>query len=265
MEKEDLDKFDILFKKINERIDGSNVEGEVTLNGLELSDMTRRSFAPYNAILNHKVYRDVKKLNRIISRVRLFNKKVPYISSLTPTIQANGEEGLVLTFSYEGRCKGIAVIRKDMSIDFEFMRPEYSVNDTIAVLRKNHLNFLTYFNALDSFALEYPGISFEFGASIDNPNTTLYLNDGFIGAKYDLNRPESNRAVLHNLDDMELSRVRSPKYNGELYDYVDFYNSDILKSFSINEEELSPIFKMIVEKQRKESQEGKRVQRVFRI
>jgi hypothetical protein len=55
MKKEDLDKFDILFKKINERIDGSNVHGEVTLNGLELSDMTRRAFAPYNAILNHKV------------------------------------------------------------------------------------------------------------------------------------------------------------------------------------------------------------------
>lgn len=262
MNKIDMKKYDDLWHKINDRIDGANVRGEQGFtSALDLDYITKEAFAGYNAILNEKVSRDIKKLNKKISKARLFNKKVPYVSSLTPTIFEDGKEELSITFSYDNKCKGIAVIKRDLSIEFEFLRPKFSIEDTLEVLRKNYINFVAYFNALDSFSLEYPGISFEFGESSKDENNIQELHDGFISVKYDLSRPYRTRATLQNIEDLHTSRERNPKY-GELYEYVEFYNTSILRSFKVNEEDLNPLFRQMLEKSKKVQKGQERVLRV---
>ena len=252
MNSETLEEAEILRKRIEERISGLNLEGkEPKLNAFELGKYVENAMSKYNAILVDKVAKDTKKMNKAISKARLLGKKVPYVSAITPTIYEDGSEELVITFMFEGRCKGIASVSKDMAISFEFMKPEYSIIDTVDILNKCYTNFVTYFNALDSFYLEYPNISYDWGNEHQGLNNTQELDDGFIKIVINSNKKESTKALLTNPHDYELARNRVPYY-GELYDFVDFYNANIQKSFEVNEEKLNPLFKRIVEKSKTE-------------
>ena len=154
MSKIDMEKFDNLYENIRQRMDGDNIEqGEEYLSALELDYISRRAIAPYNAVLRTKVAEDVKKLNGIVRRSRILRKKVPYISSITPSIDEKGNQKLIVTFIFEGRCVGMATINKELNINFDFLRQGFSDIETSALLGINHTNYIMYFNALDSFSL----------------------------------------------------------------------------------------------------------------
>lgn len=253
MNRETLEEAEVLRNKIEERITGFNLDGkEPKLSAFELGKYVEHAMSKYNAVLIDKVIKDTKKMNKAISRARILGKKVPYVSSITPTIYEDGSEELIITFMFEGRCKGIASVSKDMAISFEFMKPEYSIIDTVDILNKCYTNFVTYFNALDSFYLEYPNVSYDWGNEHRGLNNTQELDDGFIKVVINSNKSDNTRALLTNPHDYELARIRVPYY-GELYDFVDFYNESIQKSFEVNEDKLNPLFKKIVEKSREEN------------
>jgi len=256
MKQETLDKIEKLRLKVENRIRGYNLEGKnCTLNGKELNDMLVNAFSKYNVVLINKVENDTKSLNKSIAQARFFNKKVPYIASMTPTVYEDGKQEIVITFEVDQRFKGIAFVNSDLNINFEFLKGDLSIPDTIKYLKKNNHNFETYFRVLGEFACEYQGINYEFGMQDKNVNDIYTIDDGFISVTFDLRRPEQTKATLSRINDLELARIKSPKY-GEVYDFVEFYNQSILRSVNVNENDLNPLYKMIVEKSRCE-QEGK--------
>jgi len=259
MKQETLDKIEKLRLKVEKRIRGNNLENQnCTLNGKELNDMIVSAFSKYNVVLIDKVKNDTKSINKSIAQGRFFNKKVPYIASMTPTVYEDGRQEIIITFEVDHKFKGMAFVDSDLNITFEFLRGELSIQDTLKYLKKNNSNFETYFRVLGEFACEYQGFAYEFGNSDKNANDIYKIDDGFISVTFDLRKPEQTRATLSKMEDLELARIKSPKY-GEVYDFVEFYNQSILKSISVNEDELNPLYKKIVEKSRSEQEDKGRV------
>ncbi len=254
--------FDVLFQKVNVRVFG-DVPKEDELDAGTVDYIMSGMLYNYNLILNRKVAVDTQALNKKIKRTMLSNKNIPYISGITPIIDAKGNQSIVVTFEYDGRCMGIARINKDMTITFDFLRNGCSMPNTIDMLNKNYENFVIYFNALESFALDYPGIACEFGpqASRDT-NNIQRLDDGFLGITLDINNPDGARIGFVNLSDTSVASEKSAKY-GRIEETLEAFRPDILKRFVVNEEELNPLYKAVLEKYRKQIDEGKGLSRVL--
>ncbi len=264
-QKIDKKRIEQLRGKIEERLTGENlVDQTVTLNGRELRDMLKDAITIYNELLGSRVEKNVKVLNRMIATKRLFNKKIPYIYSITPTIYEHGKEELTITFVIDDSCVGLAIIEKDMTIRFDFLKNNLSQRDTVELLKKNYMYFLMCFNALDSFRLDYPGIFYEWGPSSHPINNEQILDDGFIRIHYDLNNIDGVHATLYSDEDLETSKIKTREY-GRLYDYIDYYNDCILESFNVHEESLNPLYKQIVDKRRKEIEKNKDTENVLRL
>ena len=239
-------KVEKLKDKIEKRISNENIlDKSQVLNGLELQKILTHALSKYNAILINKVNNNIKILNRGIKFRRLFKSRIPNISSITPTINEDGSKELIISFSYNNICKGIAAIKEDMSVDFEFLKGRFSKRDTVDFLKTNYINFVTYFNAMTSFQLEYPGFSYSWGKEGPCKNKIQNFNDGFVYAKFNLDDLDNTFIGLSDEDDLITACINSPKY-GELYDYLDYYKYRFLSTLVINEEELNPLYKKIV-------------------
>lgn len=253
-------KIERLRNKIEERISAKHSDKSNGLNAKELRDILSEQISKYNIILLDKVDQDTKLLNRKIAQIRITNKRVPYIDSITPTIYEDGTQELVIAFSYDGACKGIASVSKDLIVNFEFMKKGYSIPDILKLFKKNVVNFIIYFNAMDSFYHEYPGFSYVWSRSEKN----LYnedVNDGFICARFDLNNLSSTSAELTRLEDLQIARVRSVEY-GELYDFIEYYNDNILSSLKVDEQSLNPLYRLMINQYRRENKGNSRRLRV---
>lgn len=253
------EKLERLRRKIENRINSSYKKDD-RFSAKELINILSEQISKYNLILVDKVEKDKNSLNRKIAKTRIINKKVPYIESITSIIHEDGTQELIVNFSCNNEFKGFARITKDLSVKFDFMKSEYSKSDILKVLRENIVNFIIYFNAMDSFCLEYPGFSYVWNG--DSKDTyTQSINDGFISAKINLSDLSSTRATLYRTEDFELARMKSKKY-GELYDYIDFYNDRMLVSLKVNEENLNPLYKEMVNHYRSENKNCSRRLRV---
>ncbi len=252
-------KIERLRYRIEERISAQSDKNDM-LNAKELRSILSEQISKYNIILLDKVAQDTKMLNRKVAQTRITNKRVPYIDSITPTIYEDGTEELVIAFSFDNVCKGFASVDKNLNVRFEFMQKSYSIPDILKLLEKNAVNFITYFNAMDSFCHEYPGFSYVWSRSEDNFYNEE-ISDGFISARFDLNDVENARASLSRVEDLQLARIRSVKY-GELYDYIDFFNDKILSSLKVDEESLNPLYRQMIKKYRRENKGNSRRLRV---
>ncbi len=253
-------KIERLRNKIEERINAKHSNKNNELNAKELRDILSEQISKYNIILLDKVEQDTKLLNRKIAQTRITNKRVPYIDSITPTIYEDGTQELVIAFSHDGACKGFASVSKDLSVKFEFMQKGYSIPDILKLFKKNIVNFITYFNSMDSFYHEYPGFSYVWSRSENN----LYneeVNDGFINARFDLNNLSSTSAELSRLEDLQIARIRSIEY-GELYDFIEYYNDSILSSLKVDEQSLNPLYRLMINQYRRENKGNSRRLRV---
>jgi hypothetical protein len=197
-------------------------------------------------------------MNKSIATNRIFNKKIPFIYSITPTIYEDGKKEIVVVFANSKNCKGIAVVSENKEVTFEFMRDGFSINETIKFLKDNFDYFNSYFTALNSFAVEYPGFGYEWNSDAQNLYSKELLNDGFVAVRFDLNDPQNTRAFLSRIEDIDIARTRTRKY-GEMYDFVEFYNDAFLRSFKVNEDELNPLYKKIVENSKVNSKGQERV------
>ena len=266
MSEEGQNGFDDLFQKIMVRVYGNGTvedPDDKSLTAAELEYIVRGMFHDYNVVLNKKVEEDRTALNKKIRRTILTRKYIPYISSIIPTIKENGEQTIVVCFEYDHRCMGIANINKDMSIDFEFLKNGCSRENTVDMLNQNYTNFLIYFAMLDRFASEYPGVACEFGPD-GASNNIQTLSDGFIDVKLNVGRDEIGSVMLKNSSDSGLAAIKTGKY-GRIEDSVIAYRWDMMCTFKVNEEELNPLYKGMLDKYREQYVEGQGVNRVLRV
>lgn len=239
-----------LYDKIRKRIYGEDIpEGEEFLNAEDLALTMHSAIAKHNVVLKDKVEEDTKKLNKIVRRSRILGKRVPFVFAMTPIVREDTTQEIEILLMEEGHVQGKAIIKPDLTITFDFLRPYYKMDDVLDLLRKNHVNFITYFNALNNFMLEYPGIEYEFGKSGNSKNSVQELGDGFIDVKINLNGDCCAWAALHKLEDLELSRSNITA-DGAVYDYMMHYNDQVLASFKVDESKLNPFFKRVLENKR---------------
>ena len=61
-----------------------------------------------------------------------------------------------------------------------------------------------------------------------------------------MSKPENTQLIFSSLENQSLACDKTKKY-GELYDYIAFYNEEVLGKTSINTNELNPFVKTCVE------------------
>ena len=100
---------------------------------------------------------------------------------------------------------------------------------------------------LETFKNTYPNIDYKW--DINNPSEydKQIINDGFIEAKVSLNKIPNLFASFSSKEDLILSRTNT-KSDGEIYDYLEFYNDEILKKTEVNINDLNPLYREIIGK-----------------
>lgn len=262
MTNEEENKIKELRFKIEERISGRNAtENEDTINIKDLKDILISEFGEYDSILLHQVEHEKDLLNRRIAKARIFKKKVPYIDSIVPSVYKDSDPKIIITFNEDGKIVGIASIDKGSELTIEYLKPNYDIKELIDILRKNKVNFLEYYNTLNKFSSEYPNINYEWSKENSNVYGSQVFDDGFIRVEVDLRNLNFTYAMLSKLSDYKLSRTNSPTY-GELNDYIEFYNKNIMKSVVVNKDELNPLFRQAVKKSEERNKSQERTLRV---
>ena len=247
------EEFANLLERVDERITKRNLHGETPeLSALELDKITREFFKDYYEDLCKAVIDDVKKMNKKAKKSRFLGKAIPYIASITPSVYENGDEELMITFEDNNRYRGICAVQKDGAIVFEFMHPAYSIGDTIEFLHNYQAKFDSYFKLLDNFKEENPGFAFEFGPAASEENSVQRLEDGFISVKLNLNDPYGTKTSLQGSRDAFVGSQRCPGYEGYINEEVDQFSKSIMSSFPVNEDDLNPFFKRVLQRSRNE-------------
>ena len=115
------------------------------------------------------------------------------------------------------------------------------------LLDKYPITYVGYFSKLAEFTRKYPNTGCEWNDQY--PDMKDKFEDEFLTAHFDLERIGSEALTFTKNEDQLLSNLKTKRY-GELYDYVEFYRDSILCRTAVNIDELNPLYRTIVDKER---------------
>ena len=161
-------------------------------------------------------------------------KYTPYIYKVVPAID-NGKEKIKII---------IENIKNKRFDQIELSKDIINSDDEFYKLCMKEFNDI--FELLKHFKNEFNS---DYYWDLDNPceDGIAKADNGFVSGTINLSNLNNFSFILSNLDDINLASYRSKKY-GTLYDYIEFYNDSIKKKLSVKYEELSPLFKTIIDR-----------------
>ena len=256
--------FEDLYNRLTERFNSDMIDYDGdSMSAYSLIKILKSTIGKYNNVFIVQSEGLRKVLNKSINRKNrsLFDRKnIPAIHSINSIIEEDGNRYMDIDF-YDSkdsrqRYMGSAVIDEDRNITIDYLRDNYSVEDTEAFLRENIESFNYYFELMKLFSLEYPNMKYSFipsqvvnrtfsGRKEDNPENILEVDDGFLHAYIDINDLDASLITFSDIKDLDLSRTRSAKY-GELYDYLDYYKEHYMNRLKVELKDLNPQFKQFV-------------------
>jgi len=201
----------------------------------------RNKYGVYNNIFFNKLQKDINLINNsngyTFMTPKGTEKKLRKVGNIG--FYAN-EDGYYFCRVYyvngEGKLTGYTDVDNTIKLD---------VSDE--ELNKNKRIFGRYLSALADFVSKNPEESFRWDTL--NPQAEVKsVGDGFISCKIDLYNIDKVKGSLAKLGDIIVS-TNHTKEDGVLYDYVEYYNDELLKKSSCNVEDLVPEVKQIVKKE----------------
>lgn len=238
-----MNKYDVLYQKIIARLNEKRIEStnEVVSAG-DVRDAIYNAMSLYNVILSASTVNTTKNLNRSIGYGRLtFSKKrLPKVKEVINTIDENSDAFVCVYFE-----DGNKIVLTGDGLTANIFHTTFDSENTIAFVNANKEIFNIYLGCLKDFASMYPGIKMNFGQNVQN-NYNQEINDGFLSTTININNPENAQVIFSSLEEQTLANEDSKKYS-ELYDYIAFYNEEVLYKIAINTNELNPFVKSCVE------------------
>lgn len=225
----------------------------------DLVEYSKDTFSSINEVFNRYINDFTKSINRKSRLNNLTNKKGLLINSVDPMINDSNNPVVVVTFeNKEGKFAGVMTIFEDeMSNNVKYKLDYF--NQDLLLNPKNKkfvadcfVSFKELLPVLKSFKINNKNVIYKWNE--ENKDTKAKFKDGIFCASIDLEALDRAYVNLDNLDDIVLA-TQNYKNQGVLYDYVEFYNKDLMKRFKINVDELNPLFKAIVENHKEESNE----------
>lgn len=254
--------FEDLYNRLEDRYKSNMVlDDEKTISLASLVNSLESGIGSYNNTLIYSNSDIVKKLNKKIRLTSLnpfIKKNIPYINHVSSVVNENGEYFIDVCFcevdERGSKYIGDAVITSDGKINIDFLRKNFSIDDTKSFLNENNPMFTYSLKLLDEFTREYPNTSYEWIANAedkkysrltDKENPKKFeVKDELLHGYVDLDRLHSTLVTFSSLKDLDLSRTKSRKY-GELYDYLDFYKEHYMRRISVDINELNDLYKKI--------------------
>ena len=254
--------FEDLYNRLEDRYKANAVlDGEDAVSLASLVNSLESGIGSYNNTLIYSNSDIVKKLNKKIRLTSLnpfIKKNIPYINHVSSVVNENGEYFIDVCFCEAdergSKYIGDAVITSDGKINIDFLRKNFSIDDTKSFLNENNPMFTYSLKLLDEFTREYPNTSYEWIADdkdkkysrlTDKENPKKFeVKDELLHGYVDLDKLHSTIVTFSSLKDLDLSRTKSRKY-GELYDYLDFYKEHYMRRISVDINELNDLYKKI--------------------
>ena len=247
MSKYDHNKNDELKAKIYERLNRNPVDEKGDIISLyTLVNTLKDELSDFNKVLITEKEKYVKNKNLFRD---LLNKKV-YVEYVIPGVTEDGIAYIKL-FLMDLNHETIG----ELNLFDNYNSPELIVLDINRcsfqqlkkILSKNEKEFKKYLYYLNIFKQDNPGFNFTFDSNNPNEYVKYEYSDDFMTCNVDLLNIDNTRITLKNIDDIDLATTRD-KYNGILYDYIDFYNDEIMRKTEVNIEDLNPFIQSIIKR-----------------
>ena len=241
-------KFVDLKRRIDERLSSNIVKDtdeEISL--YTLRECIKNAISGYNDVFINDAGKLCKIINKETILNRLFKGQVPNVDSIESVVLPNGLVNIeAVLCDFDGRKAGILNIDNRCNMDITFLRPVYSKEKTIDMFRKHSIKFVEYLNKLYDFTKEYPNTK----CAWNSKSTQMHemFDDGFLTAHFYLERPDSSRFSFSSDEDIAIASIKSKDF-GELHEFIDFYNDELLKKTSVNINDLNDLYKKIVHKE----------------
>ena len=238
-----MKKYDELYKKIMERLNSTKIEStNEVVSALDVRNAVYEAMSLYNVLLSNSTERTTIKLNKSIGygRITFSKKRLPKVKEVINTIDENADAFVCIYFE-----DGNKIVLTGDSETVKVFYTTLNADDVIEFVNVNKEIFNIYLGCLKEFSMNYPGIKMNFGQDVKN----LYdqkINDGLLSCTISMSKPENTQLIFSSLENQSLACDKTKKY-GELYDYIAFYNEEVLGKTSINTNELNPFVKTCVE------------------
>ena len=196
----------------------------------DLKSSIMESLSLYNEFFEKKR----KRIRRIFSR----NRNLPKINSIDFHNSINGPR-VAINFSEFGVTYSL-VIRENMMYDLykDLFSNVPNINKTIYRCKKD---IMESFEKLREFESKFQGISYSFSENTVESTDGFTYEDGNFNYSFKLSRPEEVHITFKDKDDFI---VAISENNGEINEYMTFYEDELLKKTEININDISnPYYK----------------------
>lgn len=169
------------------------------------------------------------------------NKNLPVVSSVD--FVACNSPRIIVNFCEFGYTYSL-VIRENMF--YEIYKDLFSnvpnLNKTILKCKKDLLESISM---LKEFNLKYPEIDYSFSIDFVNKNGKFVYKDDDFKYEFSLDKPSKVIIEYNDYEDNMIALI----YDDEIFDYINFYNDEILKKTEININDVSnPLYSYFLRK-----------------
>jgi hypothetical protein len=191
----------------------------------DLKSSIKESLGSYNDFFEKKR----KRIKKIFSR----NKNLPKINSIDFYNSISGPR-VAINFCEFGVTYSL-VIHENMMYDLykDLFSNVPNINKTICRCKKDIMESTM---KLREFESEFPRLSYSFSDNIVDSNDVFVYEDDEFNYRFRLSRPEEVHIAFKDKDDFITALSEN---NGEIYEYVIFYEDEILKKTEININDIS--------------------------
>lgn len=235
--------YDELYSKIMKKLNSKIIEStQEVVSAADVRDAVYEAMSLYNIILATSTVNTIKQLNRSIGygRITFSKKKLPKVKDVINTVDENSSAFVNIYFE-----DGNKIVLTGDSTTVKIIHTTLKSNDVIDFVNANKDTFNIYLGCLEDFTISYPGVKMNFGQNVKN-DYDQEINDGFLSCTVSVVSPEKTQLIFSSLMEQSLSNDNVPRY-GELYDYIFYYNDEILHKVAINTNELNPFVKACTE------------------
>lgn len=240
----DMKKYDELYSKIMRRLNSSKVKNtNEVVSMYDVACAVNEAMSLYNILLVKSQDRIIKKLNKSLGYGLLtpsfVKKSLPRVSKIANTIDENGDAFVCIYFE-----DGNSIFVTGNSEFATIFNTTFTGSEVLDFVKFNKETFNIYLGCLKEFASNYPGVKVNFGPWCKN-SIDQKLDDGFMACTVGVVNPEDTQIGFASMYDHSLATDRTKKY-AELYDYVAFYNEELLKKSAVNVNDLNPFVRACV-------------------
>ena len=242
------DKIKDFKRRLFDRLNSKPVKNEGDIISLsELREILNFELEEYNNMFFINLKKTINIINTKQGFLNLFNHDEVFISSIIPTIKDNNCYLIINFCTLNGINLGSAQISFDYNKNIINGIEDYdNLSSVDRILVSNKKTFELYLNKLVDFNNYHQNLDYSWNDSKPTEDIYHVVDDGFLYSIISLNEIPKVSVTLSNSEDILISRIETN--NGELYDYIDFYNDELLRKTAVNVNDLNPLYRKLVSK-----------------